>query len=173
MSLAIAGLDPSTARIGWAAPSGHTSSLTARAGAADPARRLHELAREVERVVRLYPPRPDLVAVEGYALAAPGRLALIRLGEIGGVIRCRLHELCIAYVEIPPTSLKRHATGNGNADKDRMLARARELCPEGISNHDEADAWLLRRMTRQALGLEPMTLGHEQDAIAALVWPTI
>lgn len=173
MTIAVAGLDPSTSRIGWASPTGHTSSLSARAGAADPARRLHELAREVERVVRLYPPRPDLVALEGYSLGSPGRIALIRLGEIGGVIRCRLHELAIAYVEIPPSSLKRHATGNGAADKERMLARARELCPEGISNHDEADAWLLRRMTRQALGIESIEHGHEADAIAALTWPNL
>ena len=161
----IAGLDLSTKRIGYAEPSGKVWSITSSAGADDVPRRLHELERFLELTMRRRPPLPELVAIEGYSLASPGRLALVRLGELGGVIRLRLFELEVRYVEVPPTSLKRHATGNGNADKERMLARALELgaC---LTNHDEADAWLLRRMARQAHGLEPVDLDHERDAIA-------
>ena len=166
----IAGLDLSTARIGYAAPEGTLHSVTARAGADDVSRRLHELLTALERLLRLYPPLPDLVAVEGYSLASPGRLALVRLGEVGGAVRLRLFELDVPYVEIPPSSVKRHATGAGNADKHRMQARAIELGARGNVNDDEADAFLLRRMARQAHGLEPMDLDHERDAIANLSW---
>lgn len=167
----IAGLDLSTSRIGYAAPDGDLFSISATAGASDPARRLHELLRELERLLRLFPPRPDLVAVEGYSLASPGRLALVRLGEIGGVVRLRLFELDVPYVEIPPSSLKRFATGHGNADKYRMQARAIELGARGSVNDDEADAFHLRRMARIAHGIESTTmLPHEADAIANLSW---
>lgn len=37
-------------------------------------------------------------------------------------------------------------------------------------NDDEADAFLLRRMARQAHGLETAELDHERDAIASLSW---
>lgn len=166
----IAGLDLSTSRIGYAAPDGDLFSIVAKAGAADPARRLHELLRDLERLLRLFPPRPDLVALEGYSLASPGRISLVRLGEIGGVVRLRLFELDVPYVEIPPSSLKRHATGAGNADKYRMVSRAIELGARGSVNDDEADAFHLRRMARQAHGLEFAEYDHERDAIANLSW---
>jgi crossover junction endodeoxyribonuclease RuvC len=161
----IAGLDLSTKRIGYADPAGKVWSITSAAGADAVARRLSELERFLEFTMRRHPPLPDLVAIEGYSLASPGRLALVRLGELGGVVRARLFELEVRYVEIPPTSLKRHATGNGNANKEQMEARARELGAL-ITNHDEADAWLARRMARHAHGLEDLRLDHETDAIA-------
>jgi len=161
----IAAIDPSTKRIGYAGVDGLVTSITAHAGAKDPARRLHELASALERHLRVFPPLPDLVAIEGYTLEVPGKRALVILGELGGVLRLRLFELGIRYIEVSPTSVKRHATGNGRADKQRMIDRAHEL-GAAVTNDDEADAWLLRRMTRQAHGLEPAELDHEQDAIA-------
>ena len=170
----IAGLDVSTSRIGYAAPDGRLFSITARAGASDPARRLYELIRDFETTLYRYPPRPDLVVIEGYSLASPGRLALIRLGEIGGVVRLRLFEREISYVEVPPSSLKRFAVGAGNATKEPMLRRAIELGARlhGSTNDDEADAFHLRRMGRAAHGLEGPLVDHEIDAIAnaGVVW---
>lgn len=171
MTPALAACDPSTARIGWAAPDGSVCSIVPRSGAEDPARRLHEIVSGVSRAVRLRPPRPDLVAIEGYAYGARNGREV--LGEVGGVLRLRLFELDVPYVVVPPASLKRHATGNGNADKARMMQRAYELGGSPAWNNDECDAWLLRRMLRQAYHLEPMVLDHEIDAIAALSWPTI
>lgn len=170
----IAGLDPSTKRIGWAGPDATTAavSIQARAGADAPARRLHELARALELEIVRYPPRPELVVLEGYSMGSPGRLSLIRLGEIGGVIRCRLFELGIPYVEVSPSSLKRFATGKGNAKKPEMIARALEL--SGLEmNDDEADAWHLRRIGRTAYGLEKTTADHELEVIASIDWPTL
>lgn len=165
----IVGIDPSTARIGYASDD-VTRSLVSAAGAENPARRLHELRRELVGILRRYPPLPDLVAVEGYSLGGVvGQLAKFRLGEVGGMIRLVLFDLAVPFVEIPPRSVKRFATGNGNADKDRMLAAAHELGAP-VSNHDEADAWHLRRMARAAHGLEPVEHDHERDALAALTW---
>jgi crossover junction endodeoxyribonuclease RuvC len=166
----IAGLDLSTARIGYASPNGILRSVTSRAKTNDVPRRLHELLTALEGLLRQWPPLPDLVAIEGYSLGSPGRLSLVRLGELGGAVRLRLYELGVAYVEIPPTSVKLHATGKGNADKERMTSRAVELGAPMNVNHDEADAFLLRRMARQAHGLEPILFDHERDAITKLSW---
>lgn len=164
----IAGLDVSTSRIGYAAPDGRLFSISARAGAEDPARRLYELIRDFETILYRYPPRPELIVIEGYSLASPGRIALIRLGEIGGVVRLRLFEREISYVEVPPTSLKRFATGSGSADKPKMIRAAVERGAHlhGINNDDEADAFHLRRMGRAAHSLEGPLEEHEVDAIA-------
>lgn len=165
----IAGLDPSASCIGYAAPDGTLHSLRPRAGASDPARRLSELATAVENIIRLHPPRPDLVVIEGYSIGSPHRHTLLTLGEVGGVIRCRLFELDVPFIIAPPASIKRFATGNGNADKARMIeaARAKGALPY---NDDEADAFHARRMGRCAHGLEPMVEGYEIDAVAALTW---
>ncbi len=166
----IAGLDLSTKRIGYAGPDGATWSISAHAGAEDPSRRLHELARALERLLRVFPPRPELVIVEGYSLASPGRLSLVRLGELGGVVRLRLFELGIPYVEIPPTSLKRYATGNGSAKKPAMQAAAAELGGVAL-NDDEADAFLLRHLGRAAYGLEPLPPDHRLEVVSSITWP--
>lgn len=172
--LRIAGLDLSTKRVGFAAPDGELLSISAHAGAEDPYRRLHELGREIERAFRLRPPLPDLVVVEGYSLGmfGGGILSKIRLGEIGGIVRTRLFELGVAFVDVPPSSLKRFACSNGNAKKEQMIARAIELGARGNVNDDEADAFHLRRMGRAANGLEGPLADHELDSIgnAGVSW---
>lgn len=172
----IAGLDASTKRIGYAAPDGHLWSVSAKAGPKDPARRLHELERALERLISLYPPKPELVIIEGYALGGPGRLSLVRLGELGGVIRLRLFELGIPYLEIPPTVLKRYATGNGAAKKPAMIDAALELGATATAtalNDDEADAFLLRHLGRMGYGLEPLELGPKLEILSAITFPSI
>lgn len=171
----VVGLDLSTKRVGFAAADGELFSISAHAGAEDPYRRLHELERELVRTIRLRPPAPDLVAIEGYSLGmipGGGILSKIRLGEIGGIVRTRLFELGIPFVDVPPSSVKRFATGNGNAKKEQMVSRAIELGARGNVNDDEADAFHLRRMARAANGLEGQLLDHELDAIgnAGVSW---
>lgn len=168
----VVGLDLSTKRIGFASATGELVSISGHAGAADPYRRLHELSRELARAFALRPPRPDLVVVEDYSLASPGRIALVRLGEIGGIVRTWLFEQDWRLVLVPPSSVKRFATGNGNAPKEAMIARAIELGARGNVNDDEADAFHLRRMARAAHGLEGRLLDHELDAItnAGTTW---
>lgn len=160
----IAGLDPSLSRIGYAAPEhGGLFSLTAHAGPEDPARRLAELEQMVDRYLRLYPPLPDLVVIEGYAYGAKQNREI--LGEIGGVIRRHLFRLDVRYVVVAPPTLKRFATGAGNADKFRMIAAAERL-GAAPANHDEADAFHLRRIGRAAHGLLGALEAHEIDALA-------
>ena len=169
----IAGLDLSTTRIGYADPDGATYSISAQAGSKEPARRLYELVRSLEHRLWIIRPRPRLVVVEGYSLGSPGRLSLVRLGELGGVVRLRLFELDIAYVEIPPSSLKKYATGSGAAKKPAMQAAAAEL-GASAANHDEADAFLLRHLGRAAYGLEAVEPdGYRAEIIASIAWPHV
>jgi len=173
--IAVAGIDGATKNLGLARPDGTLVTLNARAGAEDPIRRLSELDRALERALRHHPPTPDLVVVEGYALGAPGRLALVRLGEIGGLIRTAAHRLGAEVVEIAPNALKRYATGNGNAKKDQMVARAVELGARLSSPtaHDEADAFFLRRAGLMGAGELYADLDHEREVVAALSWPIL
>ena len=169
----IAGLDLSTKRIGYADPSGATHSISTQAGPKEPARRLHGLVWGLERLLRAVDQEPRLVVVEGYGLGSPGRLSLVRLGELGGAVRLRLFELDIPYVEISPSSLKKYATGSGAAKKPAMIAAAAELGAPGL-NDDEADAFLLRHLGRDAYGLDgSVELDYRAAVIASIPWPDI
>lgn len=163
--MTVFGVDPSVTRIGLARPDGSTTSIVARAGADDPIRRRHELRIIVRRELRHWP-EACLAVVEGYALGAPGRLALVRLGEIGGAVRDECFEAGLDVVEVAPSALKVAATGNGAAKKDAVLAAAREA-GGSPRNHDEGDAWWLHEIGRRALAGEPLP-----DSLAALSWPT-
>lgn len=168
----IVGVDASVSAFGLALPGGELLTIKARAGADDPARRLHELERLFERALQVHPPRPELVLIEGYSHNPKGIMSALRLAELGGVVRLRLFELGIPYLEIQPASLKRYATGNGNANKERMVAAARALGATP-ADHDQADAFLLRHLGRAAYGLEPITTPHAAEIVAAFTWPSL
>jgi crossover junction endodeoxyribonuclease RuvC len=113
----------------------------------------------------------DVVALEGYSFGSHAAHAH-ELGELGGVVRLTLWQRRIPYVDIPPASLKRFATGKGNASKDEVLAAAiRRFGFEG-SNNNEADAWLLRSMAFAYYhGLE--VAGYQHEALAKVSWPRL
>jgi crossover junction endodeoxyribonuclease RuvC len=95
------------------------------------------IARKVKAVANVY--RPVIVAIEGYAFAGP---RLVRLAELGGVVKFLLWGVDIDYYPIAPSTLKKWATGNGRADKDEMVKTARDLWPE-CPDDNSADAFLL------------------------------
>ena len=62
---------------------------------------------------------PDLVAIEDYAYAA-GQGAH-QLGELGGLLRLTLWNYLLPFKVYAPGTIKKHATGKGNASKAQML----------------------------------------------------
>jgi crossover junction endodeoxyribonuclease RuvC len=96
----------------------------------------------------------DLVAIEGYSYGS--RYGGERLGELGGVIRVGLYSAGIDYIEVAPHSIKKYATGKGNAPKDAVLVEAvRRLGYDGAQGPDGADALWLWALVREAAG-EPV-----------------
>lgn len=159
------GIDASTTRTGLARPDGTTISITSMHGPDAADRRLDEISSRVERELRLWP-AADLVVMEKVLLHGPGAKSLLRLAELTGAIKRDAFRLGLDVIEVPGSSLKLAATGNGKASKDDMFHAATDA---GASprNHDEADAWHLHDVGRRALaGLEL------PPSVAALPWPT-
>lgn len=79
-----------------------------------------------------------IVVIEGYGF---GQASSIRiLVEIGTMIRFRLHDLGISYIEVAPTALKKFVTGKGNAKKELMLLEVYKRWGIDCETNDEADA---------------------------------
>jgi Holliday junction resolvasome RuvABC endonuclease subunit len=107
----------------------------------------------------------DLVVIEGYAYAA--RQQAHQIGELGGVVRYALWTNHIAYMDVPPSTLKKFATGNGSANKYAVLAAAvRRLGYDGTDDN-EADAIWLREIGRQLLP-HPAAIAMPKAQTAAL-----
>jgi Holliday junction resolvasome RuvABC endonuclease subunit len=60
----------------------------------------------------------DEVALEGYAFGAKGKV--FNIAENTGILKYRLFELGIPIEVIPPSVIKKFATGKGNSNKDAM-----------------------------------------------------
>lgn len=58
------------------------------------------------------------IALEGYAFGASGRV--FQIAENTGVLKYKLYQLGIPVTVVPPTEVKKYATGKGNADKNAM-----------------------------------------------------
>lgn len=118
---------------------------------------------------------PDLVVLEGYSFGTARQASHAHaLGELGGVIRHTLWRNEQPYVDVPPASLKKFATGKGSAKKELMLVEAvKRLGYDGSSN-DEADALWLRAMALDAYG-EPVVQMPQanREATGAVVWPNL
>jgi crossover junction endodeoxyribonuclease RuvC len=89
----------------------------------------------------------DYIAFEGYSFGSVGA-SVFDLGEIGGGLRILAHDLKISWVSVPPKTLKKYTTGNGNASKDEMVLALKNKYGVEFSTNDEADAFALAHMAK-------------------------
>lgn len=88
-----------------------------------------------------------MVGIEGPAMGAKGS-AVVQIFGLWGVITHTLHTWAVPYYVVPPSNLKKYATGKGNADKDTVLAavvlRYQHLVT--VTSNDVADALTIAAM---------------------------
>lgn len=129
--------------------------------------------------------RADLIVIEGYSLGTTRQASHAHaLGELGGVVRVALHENALTWVDVPPASLKKFATGKGNANKVAMATAATRAGYDGPDDDNAIDAWWLRQMglyaVCDAVDTDAAAAAHEvphtayrDEAIAKITWPAL
>lgn len=165
MTPRVLGLDLSLTATGIATPDGEL--VVYSSGLRGPAR----LAAIRDHILT-HTDHIDLVVIEGYAFGRPNNAAA--LGELGGVIRTALHEHHIPYVDVPPASVKKYATGRGNATKPDM--RMALFQRAGIDERDDnaVDAWWLQAMGLDHLGHPPVPMpATHRAALTKVTWPDL
>lgn len=100
--------------------------------------RLPEIVDRVMELVR----GAEFVLIEGYLNQS--KSAGIT-GMVHGAVRAELIRNGILYGTIPPSSLKKYATGYGGSttDKTAMIMSAFKRAGVEFKNHNECDAWWL------------------------------
>ncbi|MGH6920762.1 MAG: crossover junction endodeoxyribonuclease RuvC, partial [Geminicoccaceae bacterium] len=113
-----------------------------------------------------------IVVIEGAAFGVARGNALVSLGELRGVVRVALFEAGLPVVEVAPASLKRYASGRGNASKaDVLVAAVKRLGYTGSSD-DEADAlWLLAMALDQYDEIRSPVPKAQREALSRVGWP--
>lgn len=116
--------------------------------------------------------RVELVVIEGLAIHGPG--GAMAAAQLMGALKLCLIEGGVAYVEVPPATLKKFATGKGNATKTDMAIAALKRAGVEFADDNQCDAWWLRQAGLHALGHPQFDLPQAQvDALAKVTWPNI
>lgn len=103
--------------------------------------RLEWVSDEIERLVLKHIVTDAIL--EGYSYMSKWRAH--DLGEMGGVVRLKLHELKIPYSVVPPPTLKKFACGKGNAKKELMMLFAFKRWNEEFEDNHICDAFCLAK----------------------------
>ena len=60
------------------------------------------------------------VFIEGYAFATSGTSHVRSIAENTGLLKHKMHKVKQSFTSVPPTVIKKYATGKGNANKEGM-----------------------------------------------------
>lgn len=108
----------------------------------------------------------ELVLIEGHLNHS---YSAGTVGMVHGAVRVLLQDEGIPYATIPPTSLKRYATGRGNADKAAMILAAYKRSGREFIDDNQCDAWWLFAAAKDHLGCPVVSLPQTQrDALRAI-----
>lgn len=188
MTPRVVGLDLSLSSTGIALPDGHIIthgySLPKDATVAERVARITHLRERVLTAVMHGPWQPhpdgggrqqltDLVVVEGFSFGSPQ--GATEAGGLGWTLRIALTEARVPFAVVPPSTLKKFATGKGNAGKDDMKLAALQrfgLTFTGTGSGDRCDARWLQEMGLHHLGAPTVDLpAVNVSALAKVAWP--
>lgn len=85
-----------------------------------------------------------LVTIEGYSYGSQGN-SLLNICELSGIIKHHLWLRDINFIEVPPATLKKYATGRGNVGKLEMIQAAHDQYGYKFESDDLCDAYWLAK----------------------------
>ena len=166
MGANVVGLDLSITATGVAYAHGGTDVWKLPAKLRD--ERLSTIAGCVKIAVQDFGP-VDLVVIEDLPTHAHGAGIT---GMVHGAVRCELLRAGVPYVLVTPATLKKYATGKGNADKTAMTLALYKRTGLELADDNQVDAWWLRAAGLQHLGFPVVELPAAQvDALSKVEWP--
>ena len=106
----------------------------------------HERANDLWKALKHALPAPDdcKICIEGAAYAA--EFNAFMLGELSGAIRMLLYLNGYKYELIQPTTVKKFATGTGNAQKHFVAAHVAKKWDFTHRSNDVVDAFVLAKI---------------------------
>ena len=165
MTPVVVGVDPSISATGLALSDGSLQTVGGKPERGD--HRLLDIACAVGTAIS----RAHLVVLEDLPTHAHGAGIT---GMASGVVRLMCLRASVPYVLLPPATLKKYATGRGNADKGDMRMALFQRTGVDVRDDNQVDALWLRYAGLQALGCPEVSLPAAQvRALSAVTWPEV
>jgi Holliday junction resolvasome RuvABC endonuclease subunit len=164
VSARVIGLDLSMTATGIAHVDGTTSTVRSRSTGD---RRLVDIVGEVALAItgRIV----QLVVIED--LPTHAKAAGIT-GMVHGVVRAYLLTQMVPYALVTPATLKKYATGRGNAGKPEMAVAAYKRLGRELGDDNQVDALWLREAGLDHLGVPAAQMpAANRAALAVVSWP--
>ncbi len=89
----------------------------------------------------------DKVVIEGFSYGSKGQGVSIQYG-IGWILRYTLYKNNIDFIEVSPNTLKKFATGKGNAKKENMILPIYKRYGFEDDSDNIRDAYVLAQIAR-------------------------
>ena len=107
---------------------------------------IYNICMMLEQVVKEH--NPDMIVMEGVSYGSVGSAALVDLSFLNSAIRMMLKMNNVEFKIVSPTSLKKFACANGQAEKDIIIDAWKRLDPNikninEIKIDDLADSYFL------------------------------
>jgi len=161
----VVGLDLSITATGIADANGNTSTVGGPASDGD--RRILIISTET----RIATDDADVVVIEDLAVHGPGNG--MAAAQVMGAVKNWLLIRHVPYALAPPSTVKKYATGRGNATKADMAVALYKRCGLELPNDNEVDAYWLRLMGLDWLGHPAVDLpATHRHAVNGVTWPT-
>lgn len=158
----VLGLDLSITATGIAFPDGTTHTLRPHTNGDQ---RLLEIVEDLTVPIMC----ADLVVIEGPVVRSN---AAVTIGMVHGAIRTLLLKEETPYATVPPATLKKYATGRGNATKPDMRMELYKRTGIDLGDDNQVDAWWLQAAGLHHLGHPPVDLPKTQvDVLEKIEWP--
>lgn len=162
------GIDPSTAGTGLVILSHEGEvieavSLKAIKSNDDDPKRFRDLANRLRKHLN---PSTDRVLIEGFSFGSKGQGVSVMYG-VGWLIRDMLNEHGFKWSEIPPKTLKKFISNNGNAKKPDLIQPTKDKWGFESKSNDIVDAYGLSRIAYSMYNHEGL-LKYEQDVLRKL-----
>ena len=146
---------------------GHSGTISTKLKGME---RLDYISATLLEVANDSPDEPVFI-IEGYSFSSRNSQAH-SIGELGGVVRFRLWQKRIRFIDIPPTCRAKFATGRGNASKNEVMSSVSArtgIVFSGKGADDICDAWILEEIGLHLLGRERFSWpASHVDALAKL-----
>jgi crossover junction endodeoxyribonuclease RuvC len=105
----------------------------------------------------------DIITIEGFSYGSEGKGVSFQYG-LGWIIRHMLIERGFTYTEVPPTSVKKFATGKGNTKKDEMVLPIYKKWGFEHASDNVRDAFVLAQMAKGIYDSSNLT-NYQKDAL--------
>jgi crossover junction endodeoxyribonuclease RuvC len=112
--------------------------------------RLLDLQQFLSDFLEKFPPID--IAMEGSVLQSH---AALKLGELAGAVKLEILKKGHYPLQVPPMTLKKFASGKGNAKKQEMLLQIYKKWGKEFSDDNAADSYALARLIR-GVGINAM-----------------